>query len=106
VIDGAAKFKPKRAEPTPELERQLRLVARLLGGQLGSSVLIVEAYPDRPRDAGGEALAVQRAAAIRRLLVSEGLPEKRITAASGDLATKRAADAPQFDFTVVRSNEP
>jgi len=105
VIDGAARFKAQRSEPTPELERQIRLVARLVRGQLGASILIVEAYPDRP-GVGGEALAMQRATAIRRVLVQAGIPDTRITAATGDLSLKRAVDAPQFDFTVVRSTEP
>ncbi len=105
TFSSGAKFKPRSADLTPELERMIRVVAKLAKGQ-PSSVLVVEAYPDKPADSGGEQLAVRRAGAVRKLLVSEGVPERRITAASGDLTAKRPADAAQLELTFVRSTEP
>lgn len=105
VVDGLAKFKPKRADSSAELERQLRIVARVAKGRGPDIVLIVEGYGDSPTDPGGEALGLKRALLARKILAEAGFPDARITAASGDPGAKRAPGAPQLDFTIVRSSQ-
>jgi outer membrane protein OmpA-like peptidoglycan-associated protein len=101
---GAPRFRPGSATPTPELEKALRLAARLLRGAPGAGVVIVEAFGDKPKNASAaaEQLAVSRASRVRAILVEEGVAEARITAASGDLAADRSASEPQVDVWVQR----
>jgi len=103
VFEGAAAFQPGKAEPTAELEKKLRLAARLLRARIGGSVVVIEAYGD---SANSDALATKRAAAVRRIFVEAGLPKERITAAAGDSAVKRPAGAAGVDISLVRSAEP
>ena len=97
---GAPKFVPGSAKPSPALQLALSLAARLLRGAAPDAVIILEAYGDKAKDssAAAERLAIARASAARAILVRDGVPEARITAASGDLAAPRAADAGQLDL--------
>ncbi|NUP14166.1 MAG: OmpA family protein [Polyangiaceae bacterium] len=104
-IDAPLKFKAKSADLSPDLEKRIALVARLAKGRGEDIVIIVEGYPDKPTDPGGEALGLRRAAAVKKALANAGFPERRITAASGDLTAKRAADAPQIELSLIRSND-
>ncbi len=101
---GAPRFRAGSAAPTPELEKALRLAARLLRGAPGEGVIIVEAFGDKPKNASAaaEQLAVSRASRVRAILVEEGVAESKITAASGDLAADRAANEPQVDLWIQR----
>jgi hypothetical protein len=49
------------------------------------------------------ALADKRATAVKAIFVAQGIPEDRITAATGDLASKRPAGAPLIEVTVTRA---
>jgi OOP family OmpA-OmpF porin len=101
VIDGLATFEAGKAEPTPALAAQIRMMAQLARTKR-VQVVIVEAWPDKATDASAKAtdLASQRAEQVRRILASAGLPADRITAASGDPREKRGPKAPQIVITV------
>ena len=64
------------------------MIAQALRAASPLAVVIVEAFPDRARDASApaQALAAERAEKVRNVLVREGLAAETITAAAGDPA--------------------
>src|SRR5262249_15135228 len=92
IVDKLDRFAPGSDKLTPELEKQAKMIAQLIRGRGPIDSVIIEAYGDRAGDASAKAvdLAGRRAASIKAALVAAGLPADRITAATGDLAAKRA----------------
>jgi outer membrane protein OmpA-like peptidoglycan-associated protein len=87
-----------------DAEAQVKLAAVLLQSRAPLELVLVDGYADRTGDASEAAivLAAQRAAAVKRVLVASGLPSDRITAAAGDLTTKRPAGAPAVDIAATQ----
>lgn len=98
------RFPAGKASLGKDGEATVRQMAALVRAQMPLEAIIIEAYADRPNDASDAAqlLAGNRADAIRAILVSEGLPAERITAAAGDPGIKRPAGAASVDVHVVR----
>ncbi len=106
-IERLARFPRGSDAPPAQLEAQLRMMAQLARSRAALQVVIVEAWADRSSDASPRALdlAAKRADAARRVLAAAGIPLDRITAAAGDPAQKRAADAPQLEITVQQGGD-
>jgi hypothetical protein len=106
--DAPARFTPRSARLTPELEKLAQMVAVLARTRLPIEVVIIEAYADRPRDESAAAieLAAARAEAFTTALGRAGLAATTITAAAGDLSQARAPTASQLDITVRRAKRP
>ena len=105
LVEKPARFGAGSAALTPDLEKQAKMSAQLILGHAPVDAVVIEAYPDRAGDASIKAvdLAARRADALKSVLVAAGLPAAKIVAAAGDLAQKRAADAPQFEMTAHRA---
>lgn len=104
VLENPARFTAGSAALSKELEKQIRMAAQLILGRAPVELVIVEAYGDRPGDGSPAALALadKRATAVKGALAAAGVPADRITAATGDLAARRAANAPQIEITATR----
>ena len=105
VIDVPLRFKAKSGDVSADVELRLGLVAKLVKGRGPDVLLVVEGFPDKTTDPGGEALGLRRAAAAKKALVAAGLAGSVVNATSGDLAQKRAADAPHLELRVVRTTD-
>jgi OmpA-OmpF porin, OOP family len=103
-----ARFAAGKSTISPELERQLRVLARLVLGRADRGIVIVEAYPDKSGDksAAGAKLASARADSVRATLIAAGLPGERVTAASGDPAAARKPNDPHIDVSVTAPSSP
>jgi K(+)-stimulated pyrophosphate-energized sodium pump len=82
-------------------------LAQLVRGRMPVAAIVVEGYADRSGDESPRAveLAEKRALAVKQALVAAGLPEDRISAATGDPGEKRGPTAPQFEITVQRERQ-
>jgi OmpA-OmpF porin, OOP family len=105
VAAALGRFAPGSDKLTPELEKQVKMMAQLIRSHAPVESVIIEAFADRPGDASAQALdlAGRRASAVKEALVGALLPADRITAAAGDLAAKRAATDPAIEVTVRRA---
>jgi outer membrane protein OmpA-like peptidoglycan-associated protein len=105
LVEKPAPFAAGRADLPKEMEKQVRMMAQLIRGRAPIDSVIVEAYADRPGDASAAAvtLADKRATAVKAVLVAEGVPADRITAATGDLGARRPANAPPIEITARRA---
>ncbi|MBI5536419.1 MAG: OmpA family protein [Deltaproteobacteria bacterium] len=111
VVDGAkvsvqapARFAPNQARMTPQMQTQLLMIAQRARGMVPVDRVIIEAFADAPGDTPAtEKLAADRSESLRAVFIQAGFPATMITAASGDLAAKRPATAPQYEVTVQRS---
>jgi outer membrane protein OmpA-like peptidoglycan-associated protein len=105
VVEKLARFPAGSADVSKELEKQLVMMAQLVRGRAPLELVIIEAFADRPGDIreAAVALADKRATAVKAIFVAQGIPEDRITAATGDLASKRPAGAPLIEVTVTRA---
>ncbi len=114
VLDGltVTVLKPQRFVPgtsriSPALRTQLRMMAQRARGVHPLQMIVVQTYADTPGATDrNDALAADRADAIRQVLIESGLPSEVLTVAVGDLTTKRPPLAPQFDMTVQRGKQP
>ncbi len=103
AIVSPARFAPGKATLTPELRKQATMLAQRIRGMQPIEGVIIQTFADTPRQSPqNEKLADERASALRAGLVEAGLPSSVITAAVGDLASKRPADAAQYEIVVQR----
>jgi OmpA-OmpF porin, OOP family len=104
VAEDPARFLQGSAEVKPPLEEMLRRMAQLALGRAPIGTVVVEGYADRAGDESAKAqeLAEKRALAVKAALIAAGVPEDRITAATGDPSEKRAGNVQQFEITVQR----
>jgi len=108
VFDGTTitYTKPQRFDRgssriTPSLQAQLGVMARRALAVPQLTMVVVEAYADTPGATDqNEALADDRANAIRQVLLDAGLPIDKVTVAVGDLGATREPSASQFEMTV------
>ncbi len=101
VFVDAGSFVPRKAELNAALANQVRAAARLLKPRAAQAQIVVEAYAD-----GNDALALKRAQEVKRILVEQGIPAQRISAAAGDHSQKRTQGAAPVDITLLASAEP
>jgi hypothetical protein len=108
VFDRPARFTPRSARLTPELDQLAQMVATFIRTRLPLDVVIIEAYADRPGDESTAAieLAAARAVSFKAALQRAGLTATTVTAAAGDLSQPRAPAASQLDITVRRAKRP
>ncbi|MFO0550416.1 MAG: thrombospondin [Polyangiaceae bacterium] len=99
------RFKPNKAQPTPELVNELRIVAKLVLGRGPGFGVLIEGFPDKGSDARAEALASERAQAAKQILVEAGVRADLVNAVSGDLSAARPADAVPLDIAVHRESQ-
>lgn len=107
AAEAPQRFAAGSAEPGPPLAAQLAQLALLVRGRMPVASIVVEGYADRSGDESPRAveLAEKRALAVKAALVAAGLPEDRISAATGDPSEKRGPTAPQFEITVQRERQ-
>lgn len=87
--DGKAMFRSGSAEPTPRLEAILQVLAQVLGTVANPVVLTgyTDAQPLQRSDYSNWELSADRANAVRRTLLSDGLGADRILLVEGRAAT-------------------
>jgi outer membrane protein OmpA-like peptidoglycan-associated protein len=101
------RFAPGKAKLTPEIERALRMIAQKARGAPRFERLVIEVYGDGPAPAAKqEALASERAEAIRPVLLAAGLTADTLSVAVGDLSAKRAPRAPHLDALLLQKRPP
>ena len=105
VVKDLARFPTGKAAMTRELAKQVRMMAALMRTRAPIDGIIVEAYPDRPGDSSnrGLELATKRSEAVKAVLVEAGIPQDKITAATGDPSAKRPTGAAGIEVTVQRA---
>ena len=103
-VVAPVRFTPGKGALPPALVKQAKMMAQLAKGRAPLASVIIETYADRASDASlrGATLATDRAAAVKKVFVSAGIPAAVITAVPGDPGQKRASGAPAFDVTVRR----
>ena len=102
VADSPARFGFGNGDMKKPIEDMVVRMAQLALGRAPLATVVVEGYADRVGDDSpkAQALAEKRALAVKAVLIGAGLPEARITAATGDAAEKRATNVQQFEITV------
>ncbi|MCK6590824.1 MAG: OmpA family protein, partial [Polyangiaceae bacterium] len=105
IVDKLVRFPAGSADISKDLEKQLVMMAQLIRGRAPLELVIIEAFGDRSGDSGEAAIALadKRATAVKAVFAAQGIPADRITAATGDLASKRPAGAPLIEVTVTRA---
>jgi len=80
TLSGAVIFASGKSDLLPSAQEKLNQVADALRESEAGSKFVVEGYTDsRGSDALNQGLSTQRAAAVRRYLISRGVSEDRIT---------------------------
>jgi hypothetical protein len=102
TMDRWTPFPRGKADAPEALRAELKMAGQLARSKAPLRVVIVEAWPDDPKDASaaGADLASRRADAARKALAEAGIPVDRITAAAGEVGKKRGKDAPPVEITV------
>jgi outer membrane protein OmpA-like peptidoglycan-associated protein len=101
------RFAAGNAKMTTEIERSLRMIAQKARGTPRFERLVVEAYGDGPTPAAKqEALANERAEAIRAVLLAAGIPADALSVAVGDLTAKRPPRASHLDALLIQKRPP
>ncbi|MCS6901260.1 MAG: OmpA family protein [Myxococcales bacterium] len=101
------RFAPGKAKITAEIERSLRMIAQKARGAPRFDRLVVEVYGDGPTPtAKQEALASERAEAVRALLLTTGLTADTLSVAVGDLSAKRSPRASHIDALLLQKRSP
>lgn len=102
VAESPARFGAGSADVKKPVEEMIVRMAQLALGRVPLATIVVEGYADRAGDESPKALelAEKRALAVKAVLVRAGLPEDRITAATGDSSEKRPVTVQQFEVTV------
>jgi outer membrane protein OmpA-like peptidoglycan-associated protein len=105
IAEKLARFPAGSADVSKDLEKQLVMMAQLIRGRAPLELVIVEAFADRSGDSSDAAVALadKRASAVKAIFAAHGIPADKITAATGDLASKRPAGAPLIEVTVTRA---
>ena len=102
-VQAPVRFAPNQNRMTPQMQAQVAMIAQRARGMVPVDRVIIEGFADAPvQSAASEKLAADRAESLRAVFVQAGFPAAMITAASGDLAVKRPAAAPQYEITVQR----
>ncbi len=101
VTTVALSFRPGQSKVTPELERGLRMAAQRARGTRDLGSVIVETFGDAGMaPARAEKLALERAEAVRAILVKVFEPDA-LTVAAGDVGQRRAPRAPHVELSIV-----
>jgi outer membrane protein OmpA-like peptidoglycan-associated protein len=97
------RFPAGQAKLSPEMRKQVLMIAQRARGQQPLRTVIVQAFADTTGENDrNEKLADERANAIRTVLVEAGIEAGKVTAAVGDLKMRRAPTSPQYEVMVQR----
>ena len=86
---------------SPDARKRLEAAAKLVRSRKGAGMVIIETLGDPGAVSNWDALAADRAATARSVLIGAGIEADRITAIAADASVKRPPGSPQIQISVV-----